>query len=46
MRDEVKDFAKLQKRLIEQTKSRDTVERLASNAPRDIHDLVKNVLKS
>lgn len=46
MREEVRDFAKLQQRILKEKKSKEATLALAQQAPRDIAELVASVAKS
>lgn len=46
MKDDLKDFAKLQQRLLTERRARENVEFLAESAPKDVRDIVTQVLSS
>ena len=46
IREEIKEFAKLERRLMAQRLARENVETLAQHAPKDIQEIVSRVLSS
>ncbi len=46
MKDDLKDFARLQQRLLTERRARENVEALAESAPKDVRDIVTQVLSS
>jgi hypothetical protein len=46
LKDDIRDFSKLQQRLLSERKARENIEFLAESAPKDVREIVTQVLSS